>query len=72
MWAVAPETALVGGWVDRVLEARPAKQRGPAKALIARGYSDYEKSPELANEATRIAESSGDPGVRSYSYDIRG
>jgi class 3 adenylate cyclase len=72
MWAVAPETALVGGWVDRVLELAQPNSVAQAKALIARGYSDYEKSPELANEATRIAESLGDPGVRSYSYDIQG
>ncbi len=71
MWTVAPEAALVGGWIDRALDlARPTSE-ARAKALIARCYSDYEKREELASEAIRIAEGLGDAGLRSYAYDAQ-
>ena len=47
---------------------RPTARR--ARSLIARCYSDYDKSPELASEADDIAERLGDPSLRSHSYDV--
>ena len=72
MWGVAPEAGLVEGWIERALELAPPDSAARAKALIARCYSDYDKSPELASEASGIAERLGDPVVRSYGYDVRG
>ena len=72
MWGVAPEAGLVEGWIGRALELAPPDSAARAKALIARCYSDYDKSPELASEASGIAERLGDPVVRSYGYDVLG
>jgi hypothetical protein len=67
---VAPDAGLVGGWIDHALQLAQPNSVARAKALIARCYSDYEKSPELASEASRIAERLGDAVVRSYGYDV--
>ncbi|MEO5634688.1 adenylate/guanylate cyclase domain-containing protein [Gaiella sp.] len=72
MWGVAPEADLVEGWIRRALELARPGSAARAKALIARCYSDDDKSPELASEASGIAEQLGDPAVRSYGYDVRG
>jgi class 3 adenylate cyclase/Arc/MetJ family transcription regulator len=72
MWGVAPEAELVEGWIGRALELAPPDSEARAKALIARCYSDYDKSSELANEASEIAERLGDPVMRSYGYDVQG
>ena len=72
MWGVAPEAELVEGWIGRALELAPPDGAARAKALIARCYSDYDKSLELASEATEIAERLGDPVIRSYGYDVQG
>ena len=72
MWGVAPEARLLEGWIARALELASPDSAARAKALIARCYSDYDKSPELASEASGIAEELGDPVVRSYSYDVQG
>ncbi|MDX6454749.1 MAG: hypothetical protein QOD48_856 [Gaiellaceae bacterium] len=72
MWGVVPETSLVEGWIERALELARPDSVARAKALIARCYSDYDKSPELASEASGIAERLGDPVVRSYGYDVLG
>ena len=71
MWGVAPEAGLVEDWIGRALELAPLDSAARAKALIARCYSDYDKSPEIASEASGIAERLGDPVVRSYGYDVR-
>ena len=71
MWSVAPEASLVEGWIERALELAPPDSAARAKALMARCYSDYDKSPELASEASGIAERLGDPAFRSYGYDVR-
>jgi len=72
MWGVAPQASLVEGWIGRALELAPPDSAARAKALIARCYSDYDKSPELASEASDIAERLGDPAIRSYGYDVLG
>ena len=72
MWGVAPEAGLVEGWIRRALELADAHSAARAKALIARCYSDYEKSHALASEASGIAERLGDPAVRSYGFDVLG
>ena len=72
MWGVAPEAGLLEGWIGRALELAPPDSAARAKALIARCYSAYDKSPELASEASGIAERLGDPVVRSYGYDVLG
>jgi class 3 adenylate cyclase len=72
MWGVAPEAGLVEGWIKWALELAQPDSAARAKALIARCYSDYEKSAELAGEASGIAERLGDPVIRSYGYDVRG
>jgi class 3 adenylate cyclase len=72
MWGVAPPADLVDGWIVRALELAGRDSAARAKALIARCYADYDKSPELAGEASGIAERLGDPVVRSYGYDVRG
>ena len=72
MWSVAPEASLVEGWIDRALDLAKPGSTAHAKALIARCYAGYNKSAELASEASAIAERLGDPVVRSYGYDVRG
>ena len=72
MWDAAPEAGLVAGWVDRALELAEPHGAARAKALIARCYSDYDKSLELVTEAHEIAERLDDPVLRSYAYDLRG
>jgi class 3 adenylate cyclase/tetratricopeptide (TPR) repeat protein len=72
MWGAAPEAEVVEGWIGRAIELGSPETTARAKALISRCYSDYDKSLELANEASDIAERLGDPVVRSYGYDVRG
>ncbi len=70
MWGVPPQADLVEDWIRRTLELAPPDSVARAKALIARCYSAYDKSPELASEASEIAERLGDPVTRSYGYDV--
>jgi len=70
MWGVPPQADLVEDWIGRTLELAPPDSVARAKALIARCYSAYDKSPELASEASEIAERLGDPVTRSYGYDV--
>ncbi len=70
MWGVPPQADLVEDWIGRTLELAPPDTVARAKALIARCYSAYDKSPELASEASGIAERLGDPVTRSYGYDV--
>jgi hypothetical protein len=72
MWGVAPEGGLVEGWIDKALELARPDSAARVKALVARCYSDYDKSLELATEASGIAERLGDPVIRSYSFDVLG
>jgi class 3 adenylate cyclase len=72
MWGVAPETGLVHGWVERALDLAPPHGSARAKALIARCYSDYDKSAAMVDEAAAIAEGLDDPALRSYCCDLRG
>jgi class 3 adenylate cyclase len=71
MWGTPPPGDLVGGWIDNALERAEPESSARAKALIARCYSDYDKSPENAAEASRIADTLGDPVLRSLGYDVR-
>ena len=71
MWGTPPPGDLVGGWIDQALELAEPHSAPRAKALIARCYSDYDKSPRDAAEASRIADSLGDPVLRSLGYDVR-
>ena len=70
MWGVPPQADLVEDWIGRTLELAPPDTVARAKALIARCYSAYDKSPELASEASEIAERLGDPDTRAYGYDV--
>jgi class 3 adenylate cyclase len=70
MWGVPPQADLVEDWIGRTLELAPPDTVARAKALIARCYAAYDKSPELASEASGIAERLGDPAIRSYGYDV--
>ena len=70
MWGVPPQADLVEDWIGRTLELAPPDTVARAKALIARCYTAYDKSPELASEASGIAERLGDPVIRSYGYDV--
>ena len=72
MWGTAPEAKVVDDWIEQALELASRESAARAKALIARCYSDYDKSLELASEASEIAERLGDPDIRSYGYDVRG
>ncbi len=71
MWGTPPPSDLVGGWIQRTLELAPEEGVNRAKALIARCYSDYDKSPEDAAEASRIADRLQEPVLRSLGYDVR-
>jgi class 3 adenylate cyclase len=70
MWGVPPQADLVEDWIRRTLELAPPDTEARAKALVARCYAAYDKSPELAREASGIAERLGDPIIRSYGYDV--
>jgi len=71
MWGTPPPADLVEGWIGRALELAPANSSARARALVARCYSDYDKSPEDAAEASRIAERIGEPLLRSSGYDVQ-
>ena len=70
MWGVPPQADLVDDWIGRTLKLAPPDTVARAKALIARCYNAHDKSPELASEASGIAERLGDPVTRSYGYDV--
>jgi class 3 adenylate cyclase len=72
MWGTAPPANLVGDWIERTLEVAGSDSPARAKALVARCYSDYDKSPDDAAEASRIAGRLDEPLLRSYGYDVRG
>jgi class 3 adenylate cyclase/tetratricopeptide (TPR) repeat protein len=72
MWGTPPPTNLVDGWVESTLELADRDSPARAKALIARCYSNYDKSPDDAAEAIRIADRLDDPTLRSYAYDVGG
>ena len=61
MWGTPPPSDMVGGWISGALELAPPDSPARAKALVARCYSDYDKSAEDAAEASRIAERVGEP-----------
>jgi class 3 adenylate cyclase len=71
MWRVLPDLVLVESWIDQALQLARPESAGRAKAVIARCYSDYSKSPELASEASGIAERLGEPALQSYGFDVR-
>jgi tetratricopeptide (TPR) repeat protein len=71
MWGVAPDVRLVEGWTAQALERAPASSTARAKALIARCYSDYDKSSELVAEACEVSEQLGETSLRSYAYDVQ-
>ena len=71
MWGTPPPPDLVEGWIARALELASANSSPRARALVARCYSDYDKSPEDAAEASRIAERIGEPLLRSSGYDVQ-
>ena len=71
MWGVPPDVRLVEGWTAQALELAPAESTARAKALIARCYSHYDKSPELVAEACELAERLDETRLRSYAYDVR-
>jgi class 3 adenylate cyclase/tetratricopeptide (TPR) repeat protein len=72
MWRVIPDPRLVEGWIERALELADQASAARAKALIARCYHDYRKSPQLSREASAIAERLGEAGLRSYGFDVLG
>jgi class 3 adenylate cyclase len=72
MWRVIPDPHLVDGWIERALKLAGDDSAARAKALIARCYHDYRKSPELANAASNIAERLGEARLRSYGFDVLG
>ncbi|HXZ56020.1 MAG TPA: adenylate/guanylate cyclase domain-containing protein [Gaiellaceae bacterium] len=72
MWGTPPPANLVGNWIERTLEVAGPDSPARAKALVARCFSDYDKSPGDAAEASRIAGRLGEPLLRSYGYDVRG
>jgi hypothetical protein len=71
MWGVPPQVDLVEEWIGETLERAPSDSVARAKALIARCYNASDKSPELASEASGIADRLGDPVTRSYGYEVR-
>lgn len=71
MWGTPPPGDLVGGWIELALERCEPESPAWAKALLARCYSDYDKSPTDAAEASRIADDLGDPVLRSLGYDAQ-
>jgi len=71
MWGTPPPPDLVEGWIGRALELAPANSSARARALVARCYSHYDKSPKDAAEASRIAERIGEPVLRSSGYDVQ-
>ncbi len=72
MWGTPPPTNLVDGWVESTLGLADRDSPARAKALIARCYSDYDKSVDDAAEAIRIADRLGDPALRSDAYGVGG
>src|SRR5262249_27554555 len=71
MWGTAPPSDLVQGWIERALELAAPDTAARAKALIARCYETYDKSPADAAEASAIADRLGDTALRSRGYDVR-
>lgn len=72
MWRALPDPTLVDGWINRALELAAPQTAPRAKALIARCYHEYRKPPDLAAEASDIANRLGDPALQSYGFDVLG
>jgi len=71
MWGIAPERAVVEGWVAGALEFASSGSATQAKVLVARSYLNPDTSSESAIEAIRIAEELGDPAFVSYAFDAQ-
>jgi len=70
MWPKRPDPELVGGWIDRAIELSEPESASRSRALIARSYWER-KDPEVAREASELADRLGDLDLRSYAWGAR-
>jgi class 3 adenylate cyclase/tetratricopeptide (TPR) repeat protein len=69
MWKVAPDSALVLGWVTQALELAPPDTSPYAYALIAKAM--HEDDVAAAERAVAIAEHLDDVDLLSYAFDAQ-
>ena len=70
MWPKRPDPELVGGWIDRAIELSEPESAPRSRALIARSYWER-KDPEVAREASELADRLDDLDLRSYAWGAR-
>jgi tetratricopeptide (TPR) repeat protein len=68
MWRRLPEPEVVDGWATRALESSGPHSVTRTKALIARSIWLGNPGPEIAEEATELAERVGDPELLGYAW----
>ena len=68
MWRRLPEPELIESWVDRALESSGSDNVTRTKALIARSLWFSNPRPEVAEEATALAERVGEPELLGYAW----
>jgi DNA-binding SARP family transcriptional activator len=71
MWRQRPATELVDEWIARALELAEPGTEARARALLALGFWDSGSAAAAAIEASAIAETLGDPELRSDAWDLR-
>jgi class 3 adenylate cyclase len=69
MWKVAPDTALILGWIGQSLQLAPPDGRPYAYALIAKAMQEDDVS--AADRAVAIAERLDDVDLLSFAYDAQ-
>jgi class 3 adenylate cyclase/tetratricopeptide (TPR) repeat protein len=69
MWKVAPDSALVLGWITQALELAPPDTSPYAYALIAKAM--HEDDVAAAERAVAIAERLDDADLLSYAFDAQ-
>ncbi len=72
IWRRMPDGDLVAGWIERALAGSGPAGISRIKALIASARWRPTDGADAAIEARRIADGLGDPGLRSWAWDVSG
>jgi class 3 adenylate cyclase len=71
MWRTLPDQSLIDGWTERALALGEPGSSAQARALVAKSWSHTQPDEEAAREASRMAESIDDLGLRLSAWMAR-
>lgn len=71
MWKALPDQNLIDEWIVRALASTEPGSPDHVRALIARAWSHTQPDEAAAREASRVAESIGDPSLSSSAWMAR-